>query len=687
MIQVSEEEAQSTAKEGRRTILTQLAFLSWFLSVLPSGLDGLDSDDKKLVASFRLSERAKRGTLFKLARDYHEVNFPHFLQHGVGCHYIWADEEKASGRFVRYSPEFWEEYQSLRTVTGGSGPLDLTALPSYERWKDDIGRYDVFFQDRLAGRPGEIITNFLPGYDYRIIDFLYFGARVLENWNVLRAYSELFRAKNPIEQEQPAETSMRARKEERQSKLSDFATREIGRGSEEEAFFESPAIVREQVKNRYAPRVDRYFNTFNGRGVRPGDRITDAPLRKGVMSPTRRSEKTEDLGLTSRWVDRMEEAGHGHRRDNRRGRSFRSPSFSPRRRSSRSASPIRSNRYSSYEARERGRSLSCERSENEGSQSTFDDEYRSPPSPHPREDWYWALLWLDKSYLVLNDPRAAIYLKTLAACNEIMDMVGVLNHAIRFGIQFGLYVKASEVREFRDRNMTDLEKNTLAALYAPGYVDECIPYTIGGAAAYGKYLATIRNLLSRPHATAFIQAGGILSFIATFYDPDLIRRLMQGPSMQVTQYNRGDTVLLRDDDGDVFLVGDCVSPSEIAMLIGQVPTGNSGTETSLWPHPSLLERESAHAHGIWTAGLYKIFENLRADITAGHYRWRSQREWKSYFHAGNKGTFAPVHTPTTEDFMRGADMIRCSFPANWHMRPTLSISMPERFETFTAIRS
>jgi hypothetical protein len=271
-------------------------------------------------------------------------------------------------------------------------------------------------------------------------------------------------------------------------------------------------------------------------------------------------------------------------------------------------------------------------------------------------------------------------MKIYAACLDVMDMVGILNLAIRFGLRFGLYMKASEVREFYERNMTDLDRHTLAAMYAPGYVDECLAYGTGGMAAYGRYLIIIRALLERPHAIAFIFAGGILSFIAQFYNPDLVRRALQGPSMQVTQYNRGDTVLLREDDSDVFLVGDCVSPSEISMLLGHVPTGNSGTETSLWPHPDLLDRESAHSHGVWTPGCYAIFENLKAEIQAGHYRWRSHREWKAYFRTGNNGTFAPVHVPTKQDFTEGANLLRRTFPAEWNLRPTLSINIPEVFQ-------
>ncbi|KAJ6480681.1 hypothetical protein C8R47DRAFT_1284561 [Mycena vitilis] len=776
MFQSTKEEASQTSAEARRSLLALTAFISWFISVCPSWKNALQQDDWELVESLRLNDRPKRGLMLKLSRDYHETTMTHWFMHDVGCHYIWTEDERASGRFVRYSPEFWSEYTALRMETGELGPLDLSLLPSYTEWEEDIKRYDIYFQDQVVGRPGEIITEYNPNCDYRVVDFLHFGARPLENWNVIRAYAERMKAKivrskipnandvctfyrqNPITKDEPAEE--REQPTKHFAELTDFATRESGvEMTEEEAFFESTAIIRERVKNRYAPRIDRVYNNYNGgvdkpsagrtfsqlslpsssnsnasgwgigRGRLPprdrGRRLPAGHARSPVMSPTRRSERTEDKGPSTRWLEQMKSAGS---RGYSRSHSRRSRSLSPHRRLARSASPIRGQQ--GYR-----RSVSRDREQTYRSESSFEDEYGQvidpeedagedpvsstssppltvfqsadlqdtnrfttrgeavaalmtwmekmaqlvPPTPTPGNDWYWALLWLDHSYLVFKDPRSMVYLKVLAACTDAMDMIGVLSLALRFGISFGLYTKASVVREFRERNMTDLERNTLAALYAPGYVDECIPYTIGGVAAYGKYLATINNLLNRPHATAFLYAGGILSFIACFYNPDLIRRLMGGPSMQVTQFNRGDTVLLKDNDEDVFLVSDCVSPSEVSMLLGHVPTGNASTETSLWPSPSLLEKESAHVHGIWTTGYYAMLENLKGDLAEGHYRWRTHREWKAYFHGGNRGIYAPEHVASSADFREGADLLRRSFPADWHLRPTFSINMPEVF--------
>jgi hypothetical protein len=273
-------------------------------------------------------------------------------------------------------------------------------------------------------------------------------------------------------------------------------------------------------------------------------------------------------------------------------------------------------------------------------------------------------------------------MKIYAAYHEVEDVVEILTLAIRFGLQFGLYVKVDEVLEFRNRNVTHLDSQTLGAIYAPGYVDECLSYGLGEIAAYTKYLSILGVLLIRPNAIAFIYAGGVLSFVAQMYDKDLVPRLMRGSSMQVSEYNKGDTVKIADVNGDLFFaVSDCVSPSEISMLLGHVATGNPQTETWLWPPPALIERESRHTQGMWTAGFYNILENLKAQILDGHYEWRTRKAWISYFRAGNKGTFAPsIAPPSKATFEEGNALIRRAFPVDWNHRPTLSIAVPEIFD-------
>ncbi|KAJ7127200.1 hypothetical protein C8R44DRAFT_616783 [Mycena epipterygia] len=245
----------------------------------------------------------------------------------------------------------------------------------------------------------------------------------------------------------------------------------------------------------------------------------------------------------------------------------------------------------------------------------------------------------------------------------------------------------SEAREFSNRNITSLTRNTLAVLYAPGYVDEQLKYSLGFSSQYDAYIAIVGPLLARPEAVAFIAAGGILSYVPQSYDDNLPFQFMRGPSLQVTEYGWGESLLHTDEEGqEMFQTTDCVSPSEISQLLGHVPTGNSGTEMFLWPHPSMLEEESLHAHGGWTPGCYAILENLKAEIFSGHAKWRNRRAWISYFRSGNSGKFAPEPgtVPTSKDFQLAREEIEKAYPINWDRKKIRDIKVPETFDPIDA---
>ncbi|KAJ6517107.1 hypothetical protein DFH09DRAFT_940508 [Mycena vulgaris] len=277
-------------------------------------------------------------------------------------------------------------------------------------------------------------------------------------------------------------------------------------------------------------------------------------------------------------------------------------------------------------------------------------------------------------------------MKYFAALDKEATILGVITRAIQFGIAFSLCIDTGDVRDFSNNNITPLDRNTLAALYAPGYVDAQLHYGLGDLALFGIYLGRIRELLAHPHAIAFIAQGGLLSFIAQLYDEQLVFRFLRGPLLQVTEYQKGSTFLHNDGSKEMFLTTDVVSPSEISMLIGHVATGDPSTETSLWPHPSLMEKESLHVYGAWTPGCYSILTNLRDEIAEGNYRWRTRKQWVSYFRAGNLGTYAPEtgSVPTKKFWEDGSTLIRHSFPIKWNKMRICDIEVPELYEPIEA---
>ncbi|KAJ7435555.1 hypothetical protein FB451DRAFT_1062444 [Mycena latifolia] len=652
-IEYTHAEIQQKAARARRAVLSQLGFLNWFISIQSYWKYDLDQDDVNFVKSLHLDERPKRGYLFDLKRDFFEITIPHLGANDVPVHYLWTEAEENDGRFLRYSPAYLEESEELRAAQGG-GIINMPDLPSYETWLPDLLRYDVFFQDLQIGRVGRILTEFRPEDDYGLVDFYGYGVRPLDSAQERRVYAERFRGlrrrgvtgkmitfhrQNPIGVDEPIAESL---------------------ASEAEFFFESTYAVRERVKNRYAPRADRVFSPYDGRII-PGG----AP-----MSPTRRSERAEDAGITGRWARSMARP--------------RSLSYSPCRRSSRSRSPVRRGEHQARPSESLSRRSVSEHSERSGAYQSFKGEYAElAPSGRPyKDEWLWDLQFVDVAYLVCKDDRTLLRLKAYAAYGEDTDVGQVLVRAIKFELAVGLYIRVGDARDFSNRNITSLEQSTLGAIYAPGRADTQLVYGLGQEDLYSEYLVKVGMLLARPHARAFIGLGGLLSFIAQVYDEDLVFRYLRGPSMQVTQLDAGDKILHSEDGEEFFLTADRITPSEVSLLIGHVATGNSKTETSLWPPPSIMENESLHTSGAWTPGCYRILTNLRDEIAAGNYKWHTRKMWARYFRAGNMGKYAPEPESVVrkQTFKEGEALMRSCYPINWNKERLMKIRIPEEFD-------
>jgi hypothetical protein len=129
-----------------------------------------------------------------MGRDLHEVNVPHLIKHRVPIHVAWKNKEEKSWWFLRLSPEVWSEYATVRAMKAPGETITLADLPSGAAWKEDWDRSDWFFQNKHAGKRGEIAATFQLTWDYAIVDFHLWGARALMNPKCIRAYSERFKA-------------------------------------------------------------------------------------------------------------------------------------------------------------------------------------------------------------------------------------------------------------------------------------------------------------------------------------------------------------------------------------------------------------------------------------------------------------------------------------------------------------
>ncbi|KAF8180503.1 hypothetical protein K438DRAFT_1976695 [Mycena galopus ATCC 62051] len=748
----SAEEASIITRGARYSVASQLGWLCWFTSSNGCWESSLVKADLDFVRSLSLQGRAKRGFLYNLSRDYHELNFSLLMICNVPFHFAWTPSEDATGRFIRCSPQFLSEYEGLASR---GGRVELAGLPSFGLWKEDLGRYDRFFQDSRAGRVGHLLREFADYWEYKIVDFSHYGARPVDSRVERRVCAERFKGivtasrerdgtslttctffrQNPIRVDEPPST--RRQPNPHPFSLDVFGRQRPDDGDEHHLFFQDAMEIRESWKTRCAPRPDRAFSTYNGSEIGrslaivpapSGVRTTESsagrgsslaqPGREGApkkwenpMSPTRRSEQSVDLGLTSKWVQDVAA----------------SQTYAPvRRRASRSLSPHEDNarrgrRESSMDARSQLRSrshssLSTHSSKTSSIQS-FADEYHSAkgdvdermgnldsfhqavqrlqewaPSvlelelPMPiLSEWKWNQAWIHCSILVCKSPRSTLRLKTIAACLNQDDVVDVLGAGIRSGIPFHICVLQSHVRKIgMDTDLSESRSRSLTAMYAPGFVETHLDYGSGGADLYARYLTQVGSLLLRPHAVGFIALGGFISYVAQVLDGDLVHRFREGPSLQLTRFSGGEVTIVDKEGNECLYVSDRVSDGEIRALCGQISRGSHLKDSFLWPLPAWIEEESWHYSGAWTAGFFRWMVALKTAIMdRGHFHWRTEREWRRFIRTGNRGSFRTGPIPT-ETFDEGQRLMDEAFPMDWHLMDLTKIEVPEIFTPLSA---
>ncbi|KAF8180348.1 hypothetical protein K438DRAFT_1976879 [Mycena galopus ATCC 62051] len=181
--------AHSCSLVARAILRSQLGWLAWFVAVVFEWARGLSVADKVFINSMRLGERDHQGYLYNLTRDYHDSNFYFLIHHHVPFHYTWTAAEKETGRFRQCSPEYLQELQDLTA----RNEMDLSCMPSFSLWQDDLERYDAFFQDTRFGKVGDVLTEFRPEWSYYLVEGVHFGAWPIDTRHERRVCAERFK--------------------------------------------------------------------------------------------------------------------------------------------------------------------------------------------------------------------------------------------------------------------------------------------------------------------------------------------------------------------------------------------------------------------------------------------------------------------------------------------------------------
>ncbi|KAJ7263770.1 hypothetical protein C8J57DRAFT_1512572 [Mycena rebaudengoi] len=232
----------------------------------------------------------------------------------------------------------------------------------------------------------------------------------------------------------------------------------------------------------------------------------------------------------------------------------------------------------------------------------------------------WSELWLSKAILVFHSKEVQIRVRTFANLrSDVENVVDVLNLMIRYGLPLTLYLKEEDIKIFRRPHLSVRELGLVAASYEPGHVESPLQDLGSPESTYGAYTSRLDGIFARAHTPSFIAEGGMLSWIAQLYAPDLVARFMEGPSIRVTEFRRGQYMngRRRGAPGETF-TRDCISPDEKELLYGRISNAKDSSRTKyLWPPQWLLEESSVHFHGIMNAGCQALFDNIVEDLKKG----------------------------------------------------------------------
>ncbi|KAJ6458763.1 hypothetical protein C8R45DRAFT_1221549 [Mycena sanguinolenta] len=780
-----DEHAQNAFQSVRRSLLSLVGFLAWFLSVIDLDHTDLSDLDKLFVTELRLEERPKMGSVYRLHTDYHEFNFPHLIQNGIGFHYTWTKKERGNARFLRYSPEYYNDVRVLRDAQAGPAVV-VENLASYRSWKGDLGTFDWMMQNVRAGKVGGYVKSFNPKMEFYIIDRQQYGARLLFHQNHIRAYAHRFNAVLGTNNRRTVCTFIRNiplhRDDEPKKRPipkirgfpEDFSSVDYAPfPSEDHFYYESNYVAMEQAKNLWAPREGRTFSSYNGRiadagmptgstsGIRShlprGPKAPSQGIRRAILdmkrletnppsllerlgpvasgSPIRRARSwnredklvevpevtgdfaarkgswSERLLLSRRASSRSASPPRRVRPGKERARSV-TPPESPRSEveerefteefhsmsdNSRSAGPRRSEfaplETHDYPHDHRSDSVS-ERSsspmdtgEGINSRETLiralvkwaDGILELKPAKVPCETLNWSQSLIENSVLVCDDPRTLTRLQTIAVSlvPEIDRVEEILEYAMRFGMQFDLYIRVRELEVFRDHHVSALTINTLPAIYGSGYTDQLMSWTGNGPEAqYAIYLGQMHQLLSRLNAIAFVALGGVPKFVAEVYAPNLAHQFALGPGYQVTEFARGNMKRLVVSGVPDIYTAVSVSAIETAMVLGHTKGKTLAEERSLSPSTALLE-DAKLTSGFLSTNAYGLLEYLRKKIIDERvYEWRTRNEWRSFLRTGVRGQWKPDYKPTPSDFEEGRRLLNSSFPAEWNYSRLTDIVLP-----------
>jgi hypothetical protein len=210
------------------------------------------------------------------------------------------------------------------------------------------------------------------------------------------------------------------------------------------------------------------------------------------------------------------------------------------------------------------------------------------------------------------------------------------------GIQFSIGFKAADCARFRPKNDDDEEMSRLVTkaivdLRAKGPRLEDSPSL---PVIYRQYRGNMGKIGRLPQARALVTRGGAASWLMrAFVGLGLVRKVLEGPSVQVTVHHAGANDTADANCKDVSW--DDVSEGDYEAVFGYIQGGTTEQDKYLFPTDEMLEEFSDHYYREWNPFCDKTFRHIKDELDEGKGKARTRNEWKHYFQSSNRGTYKP----------------------------------------------
>ncbi|KAJ7915262.1 hypothetical protein B0H13DRAFT_1610700 [Mycena leptocephala] len=621
----SELDVHKMVMDARRAVLNNLGHISWWMA----GTDGkwmmgLSNEVVQKVLDLELMTDEKRGYLISVNRDWKSINFLLLLHHNVPFFFVWGLFESRDPRFRRLSPGAMGEYLARED---GRLIEDL--------WHDDIpivnsefeapARYDKFLQLKIDpySRPRCALPKETEGsgtIEHWVIDFQYWSRRRLADDEKAEDLHKLYH--HVVVQSKSEQVTrvifQRFFRKPRNEVL--CSNSEI---MDEDIPEPDLPVIRERFKGRCAPEYGQCF-----------DPETGVERRRPIT-------KDEPFEVVARYEHQLSREGSAY------GLTLPSPrrSASPPRRG-RTIYPIRAPTPPDYRRRLSGGETMSEREDRRaGWLNVFADWGR--PATYDASLWRmpfeysWNPDVLQHGYLIIGE-AAEFRLRFQVVTNTAIRFPRhVLEVAMERGIQFSIGFKAPDCARFRpkedDEDMSRFVTKAVVDLRAKGPRLEDSPSL---PIIYRQYRGNMGKMARSPQARALVTRGGAASWLMrAFVGTGLVRKVLEGPSVQVTVHHAG-----ANDSADANCIDvswDDVSEGDYEAIFGYIQGGAPETDKYLFPTDEMVEEFSDHYYREWNPFCDKTFRHIKDELDDGRGKARTRSEWKHYFQSSNRGIYKP----------------------------------------------